>query len=260
MTSFRDMYVQNGVEQRPFVSLVCNFTKPTENTPSLLTHYEFTTLLHEFGHALHGMFAQGTYPSLTGTNVSRDFVELPSQIMENWAVKKEFLASFAKHYQTGEAIPDELIEKIVAAKNYLSGYMNVRQLTYGINDMAWHSLTTVPAVDVEAFEKAAIKKTQILPAIDGTSFSTSFSHIFAGGYSAGYYSYKWAEVLSADAYAAFEEAASASGRSTLDVDTGRRYRQAILEAGGSRPAMESFKAFRGREPSIDALLRHQGMA
>lgn len=253
MTSFRDMYVQNGVEQRPFVSLVCNFTKPTENTPSLLTHYEFTTLLHEFGHALHGMLAQGTYPSLTGTNVSRDFVELPSQIMENWAVKKEFLASFAKHYQTGEAIPDELIEKIVAAKNYLSGYMNVRQLTYGINDMAWHSLTSVPAVDVEAFEKAAIKKTQILPAVDGTSFSVSFSHIFAGGYSAGYYSYKWAEVLEADAFSLFEE------KGIFSKEVAGSFRENILSKGNLEDPAELYRKFRGRDPKPEALLEKFGM-
>jgi Zn-dependent oligopeptidase len=164
MTSFRDMYVQNGVEQRPFVSLVCNFTKPTENTPSLLTHYEFTTLLHEFGHALHGMFAQGTYPSLTGTNVSRDFVELPSQIMENWAVKKEFLASFAKHYQTGEAIPDELIEKIVAAKNYLSGYMNVEARV--LKNLETHYFTNGQEIDksvlTEVLQKTNSSKTQDL--------------------------------------------------------------------------------------------------
>jgi peptidyl-dipeptidase Dcp len=253
MTSFRDMCVENGVEKRPFVSLVCNFTKPTETSPSLLTHYELTTLLHEFGHALHGMLAEGTYPSITGTNVARDFVELPSQIMENWAFKKEFLSSFAKHYQTGEAIPDELINKIIAAKNYLSGYTNIRQLSFGINDMAWHSLTKVPATSVEAFEKEAIKATQLLPAVDSTCFTTSFSHIFAGGYSAGYYSYKWAEVLEADAFSLFEE------KGIFSKEVASSFRDNILSKGNLMDPDVLYRNFRGRDPKPEALLVKLGM-
>ncbi|HNW48257.1 MAG TPA: M3 family metallopeptidase [Bacteroidales bacterium] len=253
MTSFRDMSIEKGVEKRPFVSLVCNFTKPTETSPSLLTHYELTTLLHEFGHALHGMLAEGTYPSITGTNVARDFVELPSQIMENWAFKKEFLSSFAKHYQTGEAIPDELINKIIAAKNYLSGYTNIRQLSFGINDMAWHSLTKVPSTSVEAFEKDAIKATQLLPAVDSTCFTTSFSHIFAGGYSAGYYSYKWAEVLEADAFSLFEE------KGIFSKEVAASFRDNILSKGNLMDADVLYRNFRGRDPKPEALLVKLGM-
>ena len=253
MTSFRDMYFEKGVEKRPFVSLVCNFTKPTETSPSLLTHYELTTLLHEFGHALHGMLAEGTYPSITGTSVARDFVELPSQIMENWAFKKEFLSSFAKHYKTGEPIPDELINKIIAAKNYLSGYSNVRQLSFAINDMAWHSLTKVPTTSVEAFEKNAIKATQLLPAVDSTCFTTSFSHIFAGGYSAGYYSYKWAEVLEADAFSLFEE------KGIFSKEVASSFRDNILSKGNLMDADVLYRNFRGRDPKPDALLIKLGM-
>ena len=253
MTSFREMSVEKGTENRPFVSLVCNFTKPTETSPSLLTHYEFTTLLHEFGHALHGMLAEGTYASITGTNVARDFVELPSQIMENWAFKKEFLSTFAKHYQTGEAIPEELINKILAAKNYLSGYANTRQLAYGINDMAWHSLKKIPSTSVESFEKEATKATQLLPAIDGTCFTTSFSHIFAGGYSAGYYSYKWAEVLEADAFSLFEE------KGIFSKEVASSFRENILSKGNLMDADVLYRNFRGRDPKPDALLVKLGM-
>lgn len=253
MTSFREMSVEKGTENRPFVSLVCNFTKPTEKSPSLLTHYEFTTLLHEFGHALHGMLAEGTYASITGTNVARDFVELPSQIMENWAFKKEFLSTFAKHYQTGEAIPEELINKILAAKNYLSGYVNTRQLAYGINDMAWHSLKKIPSTSVEAFEKEATKATQLLPTIDGTCFTTSFSHIFAGGYSAGYYSYKWAEVLEADAFSLFEE------KGIFSKEVASSFRDNILSKGNLMDADVLYRNFRGRDPKPDALLVKLGM-
>lgn len=253
MTTFRDMYFENGIEKRPFVSLVCNFTKPTKETPSLLTHYEFTTLLHEFGHALHGMLAEGKYPSLTGTNVARDFVELPSQIMENWAINKEFLESFAKHYQTGESIPSELIDKIVSAKNYLSGYSNIRQLTYAINDMAWHSLKALPDKDIESFEKEAVKKTQLLPNIELTCFSPSFSHIFAGGYSAGYYSYKWAEVLEADAFSLFEE------KGVFSKEVASSFRDNILSKGNIEDPANLYRNFRGRDPEPDALLRKLGM-
>ena len=187
MTDFRGQSIRDGVEYRPFISIVCNFTKPTADAPALITHDELTTFLHEFGHALHGIFAKGRYGSLTGTSVSRDFVELPSQIMENWAFEPEYLNSFAKHYKTGEPIPAELIDKVVAAKNYLAGYGQVRQLHFGYLDMAWHSLKELPAESALEFEKKVLAPYAVLPSVDGTCFSTSFSHIFAGGYSAGYY-------------------------------------------------------------------------
>lgn len=254
MTAFREQSIVNKEEKRPFVSLVLNFTKPTETSPSLLTFYEVTTLLHEFGHALHGMLAQGTYSSLTGTNVVRDFVELPSQIMENWATEKEFLKSFAKHYQTGEAIPDELIDKIIAARNYLSGYQNVRQLSFGINDMAWHNLTNPEQVtDIVAFEQNALKKTRLLPQPDSVALSTSFGHIFAGGYSAGYYSYKWAEVLEADAFSLFKE------KGIFNKEIAASFRDNILSRGNMEDAAQLFRNFRGRDPRAEALLEKFGM-
>lgn len=254
MTSFREQSIVNKEEKRPFVSLVLNFTKPTETSPSLLTFYEVTTLLHEFGHALHGMLAQGTYSSLTGTNVVRDFVELPSQIMENWATEKEFLKSFAKHYQTGEAIPDELIDKIIAARNYLSGYQNVRQLSFGINDMAWHNLTNPEQVtDIVAFEQNTLKKTRLLPQPDSVALSTSFGHIFAGGYSAGYYSYKWAEVLEADAFSLFKE------KGIFNKEIAASFRDNILSRGNMEDAAQLFRNFRGRDPRPEALLEKFGM-
>lgn len=254
MTSFREQSVRDGEELRPFVSLVCNFTKPTATTPSLLTFYEFNTLLHEFGHALHGMLAQGTYPTLTGTNVVRDFVELPSQIMENWATESQFLKSFATHYETGIAIPQELIDKIIAARNYLSGYGNVRQLTFGINDMAWHSISAVDSIaDVAAFEKQAISKAQIMPVVDSVCISTSFGHIFSGGYSAGYYSYKWAEVLEADAFSLFRE------KGIFNKEVANSFRENILSKGNLEDAAQLYRAFRGRDPRADALLEKFGM-
>ena len=255
MTSFREQQIFEGQEKRPFVSLVCNFTKPTEDTPSLLTFGEVTTLLHEFGHALHGMLAEGSYPSLTGTNVARDFVELPSQIMENWATEAEYLKSFAKHYQTGEAIPNDLIKKIIDARNFLSGYGNVRQLSFGINDMAWHTLAEIPQnLDIEKFEKETIKSTQVLPSIDSTCISVAFSHIFAGGYSAGYYSYKWAEVLEADAFSLFKE------KGIFNTDVAKSFRENVLSKGNLMNADELFRNFRGRDPRADALLEKFGMS
>lgn len=254
MSSFRDQQIIDGVEYRPFVTLVLNFTKPTETTPSLLTFSEVETLLHEFGHALHGMLAEGSYASLTGTSVVRDFVELPSQIMENWATEKEFLQLFATHYQTGEAIPDELIDKLVSARNYLSGYQNVRQLAFGINDMAWHNLEEPSKVeDVLKFEAQAIKSTQILPTVDSVAFSPSFSHIFAGGYSAGYYSYKWAEVLEADAFSLFKE------RGIFNKEVAASFRENILSKGNLEDADILFEKFRGRAPRAEALLEKFGM-
>lgn len=254
MTSFRDEFIQNGKEHRPFVNVVCNFTKPTEDTPSLLTFGEVTTLLHEFGHALHGMLSEGTYPSLTGTSVARDFVELPSQIMENWATEEQFLASFAKHYQTGEAIPQELINKIVESKNFLSGYSSLRQLTYGINDMAWHSLTKMTDKSVIDFEREAIKNTNLMPNVDSVAISTSFSHIFAGGYSAGYYSYKWAEVLEADAFSLFKE------KGIFNKEVAKSFRENILSKGNLRDADVLFREFRGRDPRPEALMEKLGMS
>ena len=254
MTSFREQgFSKEGVEERPFVSIVCNFTKPTETEPSLLTFYEVTTFLHEFGHALHGMLAEGKYSSLTGTSVARDFVELPSQIMENWATEKEYLASWAKHYQTGEVIPDELIKKIIDSKNYNSGYQSVRQLTFGITDMAWHTLTSMPDEDVVTFENKAVKECQIMPVIEGVAFSPSFSHIFAGGYAAGYYSYKWAEVLEADAFQYFKE------MGIFSKEAAENFRKNILSRGNVEDADVLYRNFRGRDPKPEALMEKLGM-
>jgi peptidyl-dipeptidase Dcp len=253
MTSFREMGVVNGQEQRPFVSIVTNFSKPTESIPSLLTFDEVTTFLHEFGHALHGLLAEGRYPSLTGTNVARDFVELPSQIMENWAYEKEWLASFAKHYESGETIPMELIDKIISAKNYLAGYASVRQLTFGLIDMGWHTLELAPEIDAEQFERGITKKYSVLPQIDGVCSSHTFSHIFDGGYSAGYYSYKWAEVLEADAFELFKE------RGIFDQDTAKSFRDNILSKGNLEDAETLYRNFRGRDPRSEALLKKSGL-
>ena len=254
MTSFREQgYDKDGVEQRPLVSIVCNFTKPTENEPSLLTFYEVTTLLHEFGHALHGMLSDVRYPSLASPNVAWDFVELPSQIMENWATEKEYLASWAKHYKTGEVMPDELIRKIVDSKNFNSGYAQVRQLTFGICDMAWHTLEKVPSESVEQFETGAVAKCQIMPVVKGTAFSPSFSHIFAGGYAAGYYSYKWAEVLEADAFQLFKE------QGIFNKEVSGSFRKNILSRGNTEDADVLYRNFRGRDPKPEALLEKLGM-
>ena len=253
MTDFRGQCVRNGVEYRPFITIVCNFTKPTADAPALITHDELTTFLHEFGHALHGIFAKGRYPSLTGTSVSRDFVELPSQIMENWAFEPEYLNSFAKHYQTGEAIPAELIEKIVAAKNYLAAYGQVRQLHFGYLDMAWHSLKEVPAVSTVEFEQNVLAPWGVLPAAEGAAFSTSFSHIFSGGYSAGYYSYKWAEVLEADAFSLFKE------KGIFNTEVADSFRKNILEMGGAEDEAVIYRNFRGHDPKPEALMKKLGL-
>ena len=253
MTEFRGQSIKDGVERRPFISTVMNFTKPTADAPALITHDELTTFLHEFGHALHGMFAQGRYGSLTGTNVSRDFVELPSQIMENWAFEPEYLNSFAKHYQTGEPIPAELIEKIVAAKNYLAGYAQVRQLHFGYLDMSWHTLTEVPSVGTIEFEQKSLAPYAIMPAVEGAAFSTSFSHIFAGGYSAGYYSYKWAEVLEADAFSLFKE------KGIFNKEVAASFRENILSKGGSEDAAVLYRNFRGHDPQPQALMEKLGL-
>ena len=248
MTSFRDLKIQDGVEERPFISLVTNFTKPTADTPSLITHDEFTTMLHEFGHSLHGIMAKGRYPSMTGTSVDHDFVELPSQIMENWAYEKEYLNTFAKHYKTGQPLPDELIAKIKASKNYLSAYYHMRQLQFGILDMNYHTLTAPIEGEVIKFEKDALKSTDVLPTVPECIISTSFSHIFSGGYAAGYYSYKWAEVLAADGYSLFEE------KGIFDKETAGKFRH-LLEQGGSVDAAQLYREFRGHDPEPAALLR-----
>ena len=253
MTEFRGQSIRNGVEKRPFISIVCNFTKPTADAPSLITHDEFTTFLHEFGHALHGILAKGRYGSLTGTNVSRDFVELPSQIMENWAFEPEYLNSFAKHYQTGEAIPADLIEKIVAAKNYLAGYGQVRQLHFGYLDMAWHTLKEVPAESAIEFEQKVLAPYAVMPSVEGTGFSTSFSHIFSGGYSAGYYSYKWAEVLEADAFSLFKE------KGIFNTEVAESFRKNILEMGGAEDESVIYRNFRGHDPQPEALMEKLGL-
>ena len=253
MTEFRGQSIRNGVEKRPFISIVCNFTKPTADTPSLITHDEFITFLHEFGHALHGIFAQGRYGSLAGTNVSRDFVELPSQIMENWGYEPEYLNSFAKHYQTGEPIPAELIEKVVAAKNYLAGYGQVRQLHFGYLDMAWHTLKEVPAMSTLEFEEKVLAPYAVLPAVEGTTFSTAFSHIFSGGYSAGYYSYKWAEVLEADAFSLFKE------KGIFNTEVSNAFREHVLSKGSVEDADVLYRNFRGHDPQPEALMKKLGL-
>ena len=248
MTEFRGVSIKDGVEQRPLVQLVMNFTKPTANTPSLLTFDELTTFLHEFGHGLHGILAKGKYESINGTAVKRDFVELPSQIMENWATEKEYLDLWAKHYQTGEAMPAELVEKLVNAKNYLAAYYNVRQLSFGMLDMAWHTITTPYEGDVRAFELEAIEPTKVLPVADGCVMGTSFTHIFSGGYATGYYGYKWAEVLAADAYSYFKE------KGIFSKEVADKFRYEVLEQGGHKHPMELYVNFRGHKPQTKALI------
>lgn len=253
MTEFGGQKIVDGVETRPFISLVTNFSKPTGNAPSLLTHDELTTFLHEFGHSLHGILAEGEYESMTGTNVSRDFVELPSQIMENWGYEKEFLAPFAKHYQSGESIPDSLVDRIIAAKNYHAAYLQVRQLQFGILDMAWHTLTAVPEESTLEFENKAYEPVNVLPKAPGTCTSATFSHIFAGGYSAGYYSYKWAEVLEADAFSLFEE------KGIFNQEVAASFRENILSKGSSEDEAVLYRNFRGHDPEPAALLRKLGI-
>ncbi len=243
----------NGNNIRPHVSLVFNFTKPTPAKPSLLTFNEVTTLLHEFGHALHGMLSNCKYEGLAGTNVYRDFVELPSQLLENWATQKEWLDKIASHYQTGEIIPGELIDKIIAARNFQTGHFSARQLSFAISDLKWHTLTSPFNGSVEDFEKEATQAFRILPSVEGTAMSPAFSHIFSGGYAAGYYSYKWAEVLDADAFALFVE------KGIFDTDLATRLREHILSRGGTEHPMDLYIRFRGQEPTIDALLERSGL-
>lgn len=255
MTSYKEQWIdeKTGENSRPHVSLVMNFTKPTQDKPALLTFGEVETFLHEFGHSLHGMFANTTYASLSGTNVYWDFVELPSQFMENFAVEKEFLHTFARHYQTGELIPDELVQRIVDSRNFNAAYACLRQVSFGLLDMAWYTRTTTFEVNVMAYEKQAWARAQILPSVEGTCMSTQFSHIFAGGYSAGYYSYKWAEVLDADAFSLFKK------QGIFDQKTAFSFRENILSQGGTEHPMTLYKRFRGQEPTIDALLIRNGI-
>ena len=253
MNDFKAQSMIGNIDSRPQVTVVMNFTRPTETKPALLTYDELKTFLHEFGHSLHGMLTKCTYESLSGTNVYRDFVELPSQIMENWASEKEFLDGFATHYQTGEKIPAELIKKIKASENFNNAYLCLRQLSFCYLDMSWHSLEKPYEGDIIDFEKEAMASTQILPMIPNTAMSTSFSHIFSGGYAAGYYSYKWAEVLDADAFSVF------SSKGIFDKKTADSFRQNILIKGGTEHPMTLYKRFRGQEPTIDAILKRDGI-
>lgn len=262
MTSFTGQNKYDGIEQRPHVSIVCNFTKPTATKPSLLTFNEVTTLFHEFGHSLHGILANGYYESLSGTSVYWDFVELPSQLMENWCYEKECLDMFARHYQTDELIPIELVQKIKDSANFMSGYQTVRQVGLGRTDMAWHNLTadkvlslsddvnTLTVADVEA---TATQETDLFPPLKGINTSCSFSHIFQGGYSSGYYSYKWAEVLEADTFEYFKE------EGIFNPTVAQKFKDNVLSKGGSEHPMTLYKRFRGQEPSTKALLRKSGL-
>ncbi|MDR1678594.1 MAG: M3 family metallopeptidase [Prevotellaceae bacterium] len=253
MTEFKPQWRENGTDERPQISLVMNFSRPTATTPALLTFDEFTTFLHEFGHALHGMLADSEYESISGTNVYRDFVELPSQILENWATEKEYLDGFAVHYQTGEKIPAELIEKIKASENFNVAYACLRQLSFGYLDMAWHTQIHPFSGDVQAFEKQAWSKAIVLPQVAETCMSVQFSHVFAGGYAAGYYSYKWAEVLDADAFSVFKK------NGIFDAKTAASFRENILSKGGSEDPAVLYRRFRGQDPTIDALLIRNGV-
>ncbi len=253
MSDFKPQWMEGTTDSRPQITIVMNFTRPTDTKPALLTFDEVKTFLHEFGHSLHGMLTKCTYQALSGTNVYRDFVELPSQMMENWASQKEFLDGFAIHYKTGEKIPQELIQKIIDSENFNTAYFCLRQLSFGYLDMAWHTIEKSFDGDVIAYEKQAMASTQILPMVPNTSMSTTFSHIFAGGYAAGYYSYKWAEVLDADAFSVFEK------NGIFNKKTADSFRKNILEKGGTEHPMVLYKRFRGQEPTIDALLKRNGI-
>ena len=253
MTTYRDQGIMFDEVRRPHVSIVCNFTKPTTTKPSLLSYDEVRTLFHEFGHALHGMLSDCTYRSVSGTNVYWDFVELPSQIMENWASEKEGLDVFAKHYENNTLIPADLVVKIKASQKFQAGWMSLRQLQFAMMDMAWYTTDPNTITDVDLFESLATAETRLLPKIPGTNASCSFSHIFAGGYSAGYYSYKWAEVLDADAFEYFKE------KGLFNPEVAKKFKENILSRGGTEHPMELYKKFRGREPDPNALLRRDGL-
>lgn len=254
MTEFREQHLrEDGSDCRPHVSIVMNLTKPTQEKPSLLTLGEVETFIHEFGHALHGMLSQCRFQSLSGTNVYRDFVELPSQFMENYVVEPEFLHTFARHYQTGEPLPEELIRKVTESRNFMCGYDCIRQLSFGLLDMAYYTQTEELKADIMDFEQEAMKPTALMPALPEMCMSTAFQHIMSGGYSAGYYSYKWAEVLDADAFSLFRK------NGIFDKETAQKFRKNILERGGTEPPMDLYIRFKGQEPTIDALLCRNGL-
>ncbi|CAL2092087.1 M3 family metallopeptidase [Tenacibaculum sp. 190524A05c] len=253
MTSYKSQQIKNKVNDRPQVSIVCNFTKPTETKPSLLTFNEVTTLFHEFGHALHGMLANTTYKSLSGTSVSWDFVELPSQVLENWCYEKEALELFAKHYETGETIPMEYVQKIKESATFHEGMQTLRQLSFGLLDMSWHSGKPAEGTTVKDFELKAFSNTKLYPDVAENCMSTAFSHIFQGGYSAGYYSYKWAEVLDADAFEYFKE------EGIFNKEIAGKFQDHVLSKGGTEKPMELYKRFRGQEPKPEALLKRAGL-
>ena len=253
MTSYKSQQIKNGINERPQISIVCNFTKPTETKPSLLTFNEVTTLFHEFGHALHGMLANTTYNSLSGTSVSWDFVELPSQILENWCFEKEALALFAKHFETGEVIPMKYVAKIKESASFHEGMQTLRQLSFGLLDMQWHGQNPSEITSVKEFENEAFADTKLYPDVIENCMSTAFSHIFQGGYSAGYYSYKWAEVLDADAFEYFLE------KGIFHKEVATKFKENILSKGGTEKPMELYKRFRGKEPKPDALLKRAGL-
>ena len=253
MTSYKSQQIKDGINERPQVSIVCNFTKPTKTTPSLLTFNEVTTLFHEFGHALHGMLANTNYSSLSGTSVSWDFVELPSQILENWCYEKEALELFAKHYKTGEVLPMKYIEKIKESASFHEGMQTLRQLSFGLLDMKWHGTNPEEIETIKAFENNAFTHTKLYPDVPENCMSTAFSHIFQGGYAAGYYSYKWAEVLDADAFEYFLE------KGIFNKEVATKFKEHILSMGGTEKPMELYKRFRGKEPKPDALLRRAGL-
>jgi peptidyl-dipeptidase Dcp len=253
MTSYKSQQIKNGINERPHVSIVCNFTKPTATKPSLLTFNEVTTLFHEFGHALHGMLANTTYNSLSGTSVSWDFVELPSQVLENWCYEKEALELFAKHYETGEVIPMKYVKKIKESASFHEGMQTLRQLSFGLLDMKWHSENPSEITSVKDFEIDAFSETRLYPDVAENCMSTAFSHIFQGGYSAGYYSYKWAEVLDADAFEYFLE------EGIFNKEVATKFKENVLSKGGTVKPMELYKRFRGQEPKPDALLKRAGL-
>ncbi|MBP1224119.1 M3 family metallopeptidase [Flavobacterium sp. 1355] len=253
MTSFKSQSIKDGVNERPHISNVCNFTKPTETKPSLLTFNEVTTLFHEFGHGLHGMLANTTYPSLSGTSVYWDFVELPSQIMENWCYEPEALALFAHHYETGEVIPIEYVQKIKESASFQEGLATMRQLSFGLLDMAWHGQDPTNITNLKAFETEQFANTQLYPDVKENAMSTAFSHIFQGGYSSGYYSYKWAEVLDADAFEYFQE------KGIFNEEVAKKFKDHVLSKGGTEHPMTLYKRFRGQEPKPEALLKRAGL-
>ncbi len=254
MMNYADQGLYKGSVRRPLVGIVCNFTKPTKTQPSLLNLNEVLTLFHEFGHALHGLLSNCHYRTLSGTSVYWDFVELPSQIMENWVKEKECLDLFAEHFETGEKIPEDIVDKIIMSNQFMEGYMTIRQLSFGWLDMCWHNLESMPeGKDIIAFENEALKDFALFEMPRTSARSVTFGHLFAGGYSAGYYSYKWAEVLDADAFEFFKE------KGIFNKDVAKSFRENILERGGTKPPLELFKAFRGREPDVKALLNRAGL-